>query len=221
MDQKLQVLYEDEDVVAIDKPAGVSTHPAPGEKDISLSEVVAKYLDTDIDNQGMDLVVHRLDKGTSGVILFAKNQGARAALKKQFADRSISKTYLTLVSGVMETSTGKIDIPLGRNINSRGRFDPKVEGKPAVTEFNVIKGFLHFTYLAAMPKTGRTHQIRTHFSAIGHPVAGDKRYGYVGNEFPRIFLHAASITFESPQSGVKTIKSALPEELSALLTRIN
>jgi 23S rRNA pseudouridine1911/1915/1917 synthase len=219
-EKDLKIIYEDDDVLAIDKPAGINTHPAPGDHEKALSEIVAEYLN-DHDKSGKDLVVHRLDKGTSGVIIFAKNKKARENLQKQFASRTTEKKYFALVSGHLDSEEGKIDIPLGRNTASRGRFDPKAAGKPAVTYFTVIHQYRDFDYVEARPKTGRTHQIRTHFSAIGHPVAGDERYGYHGQGFPRIFLHAASLSFSLPASGERTeIKSTLPAELQNILDQL-
>ncbi len=222
MVNKLTILYEDNDLLVLDKPAGISTHPAPGEADETLSEQVAAYLHTDVENGGINLVVHRLDKGTSGVIVFAKNQTARENLQQQFANRKTQKEYLVLVSGSTPDNHGEIDIPLARNQTTRGRFDPTVDGKSAVTEFEVMRRYRDFTYLLARPRTGRTHQIRTHFSAIGYPVAGDQRYGYKGTPMARIFLHATRLTLSSPSSGKPLIfESPLPTELDDLLSTLD
>lgn len=200
------IIYEDKAVIVIDKPPGITVHPAPGEKELTLSEILPQPI----------FVVHRLDKGTSGVMVFARNEEAAAHLKKQFHDRLVKKVYKALVSGIIKENSGSIDISLGRSLTARGKIIPTEDGRGAVTNFKVITRYYDSTLVEAMPKTGRTHQIRTHFAAIGHPLLGDVRYGGPGTG--RVFLHAFSLAFVNPITGKKQeFISPLPSQLSDIL----
>ncbi len=205
----IPVLYQDSEIIVIDKPSGITTHPAPGEKDLTVFELLPQPV----------FVVHRLDKGTSGVMVLAKTEKAAENLKKQFHDRKVKKVYKALASGIVAENQGSIDISLGRSLNARGKIIPVHEGRGAVTDFTVIKRYQEWTLLDAMPKTGRTHQIRTHFSSIGHPLYGDLRYG--GKEQSRVFLHAYSLTITSPKTGKRQeFISPLPVELTSILSTL-
>jgi len=206
----IPIIYEDKDVIVIDKPAGITVHPAPGEKELTLSEVLPQPV----------FVVHRLDKGTSGVMVFARNEKAAAHLKKQFHDRLVTKVYKALVGGIIKENSGSIDISLGRSLTARGKIIPTENGRGAVTDFKVIKRFTDSTLVEAMPKTGRTHQIRTHFAAIGHPLLGDVRYG--GSGGGRVFLHAFSLAFVNPVTGKRQeFISPLPTQLTDILSTLS
>jgi 23S rRNA pseudouridine1911/1915/1917 synthase len=205
----IPIIFEDENILVIDKPAGITVHPAAGEKDLTLAEILPQPV----------FIVHRLDKGTSGVMVFARNEKAAEYLKKQFHDRKVTKVYKALVSGDISEDSGSIDISLGRSLTARGNIVPTENGKGAVTSFKVIERYTDYTFVEAMPKTGRTHQIRTHFAAIGHPLYGDVRYG--GPTTERIFLHAYSLSFLNPKTKKKQeFISPLTESSQAILKHL-
>lgn len=215
----IKIIFEDKNILVVDKPAGITVHPAPGEKGETLSEIFAsEYSDSLETNR--DMIVHRLDKGTSGVMVLAKNRDARDFLAKQFAARKVNKTYLALVKGKLQPSEGVIDMPLSRDLISRNKIAPADEGKDAKTLYKVEKYFQGYTLVSANPKTGRTHQIRVHFAAIGHPLCGDERYGVKSN-FPRMFLHARKLSFISPTDQKRVaFESELPKELNNILNSL-
>lgn len=216
---KIDIIFEDDDILVIDKPAGITAHPAPGENDLTVSEVFAtKYISKPTTDR--DMVVHRLDKGTSGVMVLAKNEKAKEVLAQQFANRKVNKVYTALVHGRVIPEEGIIDMPLSRDIVSKNRMAPADEGKDAKTLYKVSKYYQGFTLVTANPKTGRTHQIRVHFSAIGHPLYGDSRYGSIEKGAKRIFLHATQLSLTHPTTS-KRIKfnSALPTELKDIISK--
>ena len=205
----MNIIYEDKDLVALNKPAGVDFDWALAEK----SEL---------------LPVHRLDKDTSGVILFAKNEKAAEYLKKLFQSREIKKTYLTLVSGEIKDKEGKIELSIGRSkktpLKRVAIGEKRGKIREAVTEYKVLKRLEEFTLVEVYPKTGRTHQIRSHFAAIGHPVVCDKLYA--GKRFAcpaglsRQFLHAFSLELTLP-SGTRTrLEAELPVDLEKVLQKL-
>ena len=216
----INIIFEDQDILVIDKPAGITTHPAPGEIDVTVSEI---FRDKYKGKQGTDRenIVHRLDKGTSGLMVLARNEASRASLVKQFADRKVVKTYIALVYGRMLPTEGVIDMPLARDLVSKNRIAPADEGKDAKTLYKVIRQYRGYSLVSANPKTGRTHQIRVHFSALAHPLYGDIRYGAKEKKVKRIFLHAAELSFIHPGSG-KRVKysSTLPVELKDILSSL-
>ena len=161
-------------------------------------------------------IVHRLDKGTSGVLLVARNDAAHRALAAQFAGRTVEKTYLALVHGKVRNEQGRVTTPIARDPVRRIRMTAKLAtGRSALTEYRVLRRFEKFTYLEVRIGTGRTHQIRVHLASVGHPVAGDKLYGAPAAE--RIFLHAWRIAFTSPATDQRvTVEAPLPEELTAV-----
>jgi 23S rRNA pseudouridine1911/1915/1917 synthase len=203
----IPIIYEDKDILVIDKPAGITAHPAPGEKEITVAEIFEKAI-----------VVHRLDKGTSGVMVLAKNQKAAESLKGQFQARKVAKKYIALIHGKLLPDEGVIDMPLSRNLIARNKIAPAEEGRDAKTLYKVLKYYRGFTLVEAKPKTGRTHQIRVHFSAIGFPLFGDARYGNSADKTDRVFLHAAELSFLHPTTGERvTYISKLPLELEKVL----
>ena len=200
------IIYEDENIVALNKPAGVNFDWAMEErKDLK--------------------AVHRLDKDTSGVILFAKNEKTQEYLREFFFNHKIKKTYLALVVGNVKNNTGVIDLAIGRSkktpLKRIAIGEQRGKIREAVTEYKVLKRFDGFTFLEAYPKTGRTHQIRSHFAAIGHPLACDKLYG--GKKFicpggiSRQFLHAFGIEFTLPKGSRLRFEADLPEDLKKTL----
>ena len=233
----MQIIYEDKDILAINKPAGVVVHvDKHHESGTIVDEVLAKY--PEMKSVGEDLtrpgIVHRLDKDTSGIILIAKNQSAFEFLKKQFQERKIEKFYRVLVVGEVKDRKGIIDLPIGRSfVNptkrvARGKMRGKI--REARTEYRVLNKFEGFTYLEASPKTGRTHQIRSHFAALDHPVVCDKLYA--GKRFicpaglGRHFLHAFSIEFCLPSEALAKegrrikLEAELPEDLRQVLQEL-
>ncbi len=219
----LKVVYEDADVVVVDKPAGMAVHPAPGHSSHTLVNAVLNYLpalaqENDSLRPG---IVHRLDKDTSGLIVVAKNRVAQADLSKQFKNRIVKKSYLALVKGRLTPEKGIIEAAIGRDRRHRQRMAVVSKGREARTEYRVIKYYGNYTLMEIKPETGRTHQIRVHLSAIGFPVAGDATYGLKSPRFPRQFLHASRIGFNLPSTGVWVeFESPLPPDLEKVLREI-
>ncbi|OGO19345.1 MAG: pseudouridine synthase [Chloroflexi bacterium RBG_16_50_11] len=219
----LNIIYEDADVLVLDKPAGIAVHPAPGHPSHTLVNAILNYLpalaeDADSVRPG---IVHRLDKDTSGLILVAKNRVAQANLSDQFKNRVVKKTYITLVKGKLTPEKGTIEAAIGRDPSHRQRMAIVSEGREARTEYRVIKYVGNYTLLEIKPETGRTHQIRVHLAAIGFPVLGDATYGLKSPRFPRQFLHAGKISFLLPSTGARVeFESPLPLDLEQVLREI-
>ncbi len=238
--KEVKLIYEDNDILIIDKPSGLLTHPV-NRKDKSDSVVswvlklhpeIAEVQDKYGASVGdwVDLrpgIIHRLDKETSGLMLIAKNQEAFNYFKKSFQDRTIQKTYLALVYGQPKQKSGIIDVPLGQlgskqSIKIKGKHDLKE--KPAVTEYKVLKQFDEYSLLEVQPKTGRTHQIRVHLKSIGHPVVCDPLYApkklICPAELGRLFLHAQKLSFISLHGEAMMAETDLPIELSDFLDKL-
>lgn len=212
----LTVLYEDASVVAIDKPAGMVVHAGAG---VHRGTVVNALLHRfgALSTIGGDLrpgIVHRLDRFTSGVLLVAKTDAAHRDLAAQFSSRKVGKTYLALVEGTL-TGAGHIEKPIARDPGNRARMTARLgTGRQAITDWRAIEHFRGFTLLEIRIGTGRTHQIRAHMAAIGHPVAGDRLYGAKASPWNRYFLHAHRLEFRSPATGEGVvIESPLPPDL--------
>jgi len=224
-DIPLSILYEDADVVAIDKPAGMVVHAGAG---VHSGTVVNALLHrfaalSEVGGALRPGIVHRLDRYTSGVLLVAKNDAAHHALAAQFSGRRIEKVYLALVHGVLKQDTGRIERPISRDPVHRTRMTARLpEGRAAWSEYRVLRRFDRFTYVEVRIGTGRTHQIRVHLSSIGHPVAGDPLYGAPRDpEHARYFLHAHRIRFASPSDGEQvTVESPLPKDLEDWLASL-
>jgi 23S rRNA pseudouridine1911/1915/1917 synthase len=220
----LEVLYEDGDLVAINKPAGMVVHAGAGVRSGTLVNALLHRFES-LSTSAGDLrpgIVHRLDRYTSGVLLVAKTDAAHRNLAAQFAARRVRKTYLALVHGVVKTEHGRIEKPIARDPVRRVRMTARLaQGREAWSAYRVLRRFPNRTLLEVEIGTGRTHQIRVHLASIGHPVVGDRLYGAPA-EAPghpalgRYFLHAASIRFEQPSSGQPIEVSApLPSELES------
>ncbi len=219
------IIYEDADLLVIDKPAGLAVHPAPGHPGHTLVNAVLSHLSS-LPDSGDSLrpgIVHRLDKDTSGVMLIAKNIVAQARLSDQFKARSVVKAYLVLVRGHLTPEHGIIEAPIGRDPRNRKRMAVAAEGKgrQARTQYRVIKYIDDSTLLEVIPETGRTHQIRVHLSAIGYPVIGDSTYGVKSPHLSRQFLHASRLGFHLPSTGeYAEFESPLPADLEQALKDI-
>ena len=218
----LEILFEDNSIIAVNKPSGMVIYPAAGHNSGTLiNGLLAHCSLAHIGAPRRPGVVHRLDAGTSGVIVVAKTDSAYHHLVDQFKKSEVFKKYLALVQGRIAEDEGLIDAPLGRDPNDYQRMKVVKSGKPAVTEFRVLKKFKHQTLVEAYPKTGRTHQIRVHFQAIGHPVVGDEKYGREPvnpvNKV-RLHLHAWELKFWHPVTGQRLqLAAPLPSEFASLL----
>jgi len=219
----LDIIYEDDDLLVVDKPAGLTVHPAPGHPSHTLINAILSHFPrlADIGDSLRPGVVHRLDKDTSGVMLVAKNRAAQLNLAEQFKAHSVVKAYLVLVKGHLTPEQGIIEAPMGRDPRNRKRMAVVAEGREARTEYRVIKYIGNYTLLEVMPETGRTHQIRVHLSAIGYPVVGDKVYGVKSSHLSRQFMHACHLGFKHPSTGEYVeFKSELPPDLEQALKDI-
>lgn len=232
----LEVVYEDEDLAVVNKPAGIIVHPGAGS---DTGTLVAALLHRFGGMTGLSAIggpmrpgiVHRLDKGTSGALVIARTDAAHRELVAQFRDRRVQKTYIALLHGKVKGETGTIDLPVARDLRRRTRMTARRrEGRPARTDWRVRLRLDNFTLVEADLHTGRTHQIRVHFSALGCPVVGDTLYGAPAQEraasgplpsFTRNFLHAARIGFDHPRTGKSLeIRAPLPEDLVSYLAAV-
>lgn len=216
----LNIVFEDKDIVVVDKQAGLVVHPTLDHPTGTLVNALISHLGEFAEDSVRPGIVHRLDKGTSGLLVVAKNQNSLDSLKKQFKERKVQKTYTALVSGVVAKEKGTITESIARHPKLKQKFTVSEEGKEAVTEYKVEKRFKKFTLLNLKPFTGRTHQLRVHLASIGHPIVGDKLYG--GKMLlSRQFLHASKIEFAHPETKEKlTFTSDLPKELIETISKI-
>jgi len=219
----LNIIYENADLLVVDKPAGLTVHPAPGHPGHTLVNAILAHFPhlADISNSLRPGIVHRLDRDTSGVMLVAKNRVAQANLISQFKTRAIVKAYLALVKGQLTPERGIIEAAIGRDPRNRKRMAVVTEGREARTEYRVIKYVGNYSLLEVVPETGRTHQIRVHLSAIGYPVVGDPMYGMKSQHLSRQFLHACKLGFKLPSTGEYVeFTSKLPPDLAQALENI-
>jgi 23S rRNA pseudouridine1911/1915/1917 synthase len=219
----LDVVYEDSDIIVVNKPAGMVVHPAFGHVGGTLVNAVLAHC-PDLSGVGGELrpgIVHRLDKDTSGLIVVAKGDTALRNLQAQFKGREVRKVYLALAEGHVTPATGLIDAPIGRDPKARKKMAVVAKGgREAQTEYQVRENYEAHTLVEAHPLTGRTHQIRIHMAFIGHPIAGDPIYGFRKQRArsPRLFLHAARLGFRLPGSGEwREFQAPLPADLAAVL----
>ncbi len=220
----LDIVFEDANLLVVNKPAGMVVHPAAGHSHGTLVHAVLAHL-PDIEGVGgvqRPGVVHRLDKNTSGLILLAKDDPTHQWLQERFRAREVEKTYLALVDGRPPTPTGRIEAAIGRSSAHRTRMAvvPPGKGREAVTAYRTLQGFASHTYLEVKPVTGRTHQIRVHLAFLGCPVAGDRDYGprHPSLNLGRHFLHAWRLSLRLPgEKDPRTFEAPLPPELSGIL----
>jgi 23S rRNA pseudouridine1911/1915/1917 synthase len=220
----LEILYQDEDVVVVNKAAGMVVHAGAGHTEGTLVNALLHHFGS-LSSVNGDLrpgIVHRLDRYTSGVLVVARNDQAHQTLGKQFHDREVEKSYLALVHGRMEKLAGRVAMPIARDPVRRTRMTTKLaSGRSAVTEYKVLEEFDRLSYLAVRIGTGRTHQIRVHLASIKHPIVGDTLYGAPASTLGRTFLHAHRLRFQSPSRGEWiTVESPLPEDLRAFLAGV-
>ncbi len=223
----LDVLYEDGAIVVLNKPAGLVVHPAHGHvSDTLVNALLARYpeLRSWPAEEGFPGLVHRLDRDTSGVLLVARTVPVRDALRAQFKAGTVRKVYLALVIGRPRLNRARIEAPVARDERERKRMAVVSEGgREAITEYEVLEPLGNYTLVEVRPVTGRTHQIRVHLAAIGHPVVGDRVYGPERQRLAldRVFLHAAELTFRHPISGDEmTFRAPLPPELEEVLRQL-
>jgi 23S rRNA pseudouridine1911/1915/1917 synthase len=223
----LDIVYEDQNLIVVNKPAGMVVHPAAGHRTGTLVHALLAH-SPDLAGLGGEHrpgIVHRLDKNTSGLILIAKNDSTQRWLQDQFRARKVQKTYLALVDGHPPTPTGRIETPIGRSPASRKKMAVVVpqKGRSAVTEYRTLEKFHKHTYLEVHPITGRMHQIRIHLDFIGCPVVGDTVYGLhkASLSLGRHFLHAARLSINFPgESQPRTFEAELPAELKQAIREI-
>ena len=230
-DIALEVIYEDEDLLVIDKPAGLVVHPAPGNRDMTLVNALLSHCGDSLSGIGgvaRPGIVHRLDKDTSGLMVVAKNDVAHHALTAQFTDRSLSRTYQAIVWGVPNPPKGSVDAAIGRHTGDRKKMAVTSKAsKPALTHYKVVKDLGAVSLVECKLATGRTHQIRVHMAHIKHPVVGDPTYGKKSKSakdlaalhtFPRQALHAVGLEFIHPRTGKTAVfASPLPDDMKKLL----
>ena len=212
-------MYVDEALAVVDKPAGMVVHPAPSHRGPTLVDELGDLLGGGGDPERPG-IVHRLDKGTSGLLVVARDDEAHAALQAQVQRRDVERIYLALAGGRLDSRTGTIDAPIGRAARQRHRMAVSgAASRQARTHFTVLELLSRESYLEARLETGRTHQIRAHFAAIGHPLTGDETYGGAGRYgLERQFLHAHRLAFDHPRGGERLrFESVLPVDLAAAL----
>lgn len=226
----VDVVYQDDDLLIVDKPAGLVVHPSPGHGSgtlvnalLGLGEDLAPAGIAGVQRPG---IVHRLDRDTSGLLMVARTDAAQASLQSQLKARRVKKTYLALVSGAVAAAVGRIEAPIGRDPGRRTRMAVTSDGRPSTTGYRVRERFAGWTLLELDLVTGRTHQIRVHLDAIGHPVAGDPLYGTGTSRrgpdgLARLFLHAWRLELTSPSSGrLIRAESPLPAALEDVLASL-
>ena len=219
----LDIIYEDSDIIVVNKPKGMVVHPANGNPDGTLVNAVMAICKDSLSGIGGEIrpgIVHRLDKDTSGVIVVAKNDKAHINMSEQIKNHEVEKTYIALVKGFVKEEEATINMPIGRSTKDRKKMAVNKNGKNAVTHFKVLKRFKNYTLLEVKIETGRTHQIRVHLSEIGYPVVGDTVYSNGKNEWgiKGQCLHAKSLKFKHPITGKEMfIEAPLPEYFENIL----
>jgi 23S rRNA pseudouridine1911/1915/1917 synthase len=224
-DIPLTIIYQDGDIIVLDKPAGLTVHPSPGHPSGTL---VNALLAACPDLRGIagtlrPGIVHRLDKDTSGLMVVAKNDRAQRSLQRQLKDREVHKTYLALVDGIPKPREGLVEAPIGRHPKNRKKMAVVAGGRESATRYRVREEIAggRYSLLEVQPITGRTHQIRVHMAALGHPVAGDGTYGRRSAVIERQFLHAHKLAFAMPLGGRPVeFESPLPADLREALRRL-
>jgi 23S rRNA pseudouridine1911/1915/1917 synthase len=213
---ELPIIYEDDNVIVIDKPSGILTHSKGA---LNTEATVASFIKDKLNDGNLEGnragIVHRLDRGTSGVIITAKNAEALSRLQKQFSKRKAKKRYIAVVEGILKPKAAIIDAPMMRNPAKPQTFKVSAGGKPAITEYGVLKSFKKgsktYSLIELKPQTGRTHQLRVHMAYVGHPIVGDHIYGHEGEG--SMLLHAASLEITLPNSERRTFEADTPKSI--------
>ena len=225
-DIPLDVVYEDDDVIVVNKPTGLVVHPAPGHPDGTLVNALLHHCGDSLSGIGGEKrpgILHRIDRDTSGLIIAAKNDAAHLALSAQLKDHSLSRTYECLVTGNMKQDSGTVDAPIGRSSADRKKMAVVPTGRRAVTHWEVVARYPGVTHLRCRLETGRTHQIRVHMAYIGHPILGDTVYG-TKKPVPGLTgqcLHASGLRFVHPRTGEPVeLHCPLPPEFTAMLQKL-
>ena len=219
----LDIIYEDNDIIVVNKPKGMVVHPANGNPDGTLVNAIMAICKDSLSGIGGEIrpgIVHRLDKDTSGIIIVAKNDKAHINLSEQIKDHKVKKTYIALVRGIVKENEATINMPIGRSEKDRKKMAVTKKGKEAITHFKVLQRYDNYTLLQVNIETGRTHQIRVHLSQIGYPIVGDEVYSNGKNEWnvKGQCLHAKSLEFTHPITGEKMyLEAKLPEYFENML----
>jgi len=223
----MEILYSDEDVIVVDKPVGVAAHPTVGWEGPTVTSglAAAGFRISTSGPPERKGIVQRLDVGTSGVMVVAASERAYTVLKNAFRDREVSKTYHALVQGHPDPTSGTIDAPIGRHPSAGWRFSVREDGKHAITHYDTLEAHRQASLLEVKLQTGRTHQIRVHFSALHHPLCGDPMYGSDPKLSERLgltrqWLHAVELGFPHPDGTWKTVRSPYPQDLQQALDRL-
>ena len=225
-DIPIEVVYEDSDIIVVNKPKGLVVHPANGNWDGTLVNAIMAICKDSLSGIGGEIrpgIVHRLDKDTSGLLIIAKSDKAHLNMSEQIKNREVKKIYYALVRGIVSENEATINMPIGRSTKDRKKMAVTKDGKEAVTHFKVIERFSKYTLLEVKIDTGRTHQIRVHLSEIGYPVVGDEVYSNGKNEcgIHGQLLHAKSLDFKHPTTGEQMhLEAELPEEFLKVLERL-
>ena len=225
-DIPLDIVYEDDDILVVNKAKGMVVHPAAGNPEGTLVNAVMAHCKGNLSGIGGELrpgIVHRLDKDTSGLLIVAKNDKAHIQMSKQIQDREVKKIYIALVRGIISENEATINMPIGRSMQDRKKMAVTKKGKEAITHFQVLERFDKYTLLKVKIDTGRTHQIRVHMAEIGHPVVGDMLYSNGKNEFgvEGQMLHATSLDFKHPVTQKPLhLEAPLPQYFEEVLKQL-
>ena len=226
-DIPIEVIYEDSDIIVVNKPKGMVVHPGNGNVDGTLVNAIMAKCEGSLSGIGGEIrpgIVHRLDKDTSGLLIVAKNDKAHVNLSEQIKEHKVKKTYIALVRGVVKENEATIDMPIGRSKTDRKKMAVCKDGKNAVTHIKVLKRWEHYTLLQVNIETGRTHQIRVHLSYIGYPIIGDYTYSNGKNEFGVVgqCLHAQKLEFKHPITNkIVELEAPLPEYFQEIIQKLD
>lgn len=222
----IEIVYEDKDIIVVNKPKGMVVHPANGNPDGTLVNAIMAHCEDSLSGIGGEIrpgIVHRIDKDTSGLLVIAKNDKAHINLSEQIKNRQVNKIYVALVKGIISENEATINMPIGRSKKDRKKMAVDKNGKEAVTHFKVIKRYNKYTYIKVKIDTGRTHQIRVHMSNIGYPIVGDIVYSNGKNDFgiEGQMLHAKELEFKHPITGkLMHFEAPLPKYFEEILSKL-